>query len=142
MQNLVRQLPNHFRSRLGEYLMAAAKVAETMDYEDDEKLLRGYINEKAPLHVRRTLDQYYFPTLEDTSARDKDQVVFRNTGRLSKRVVMVDQLWLWIIDDNTIITSFPRRWGRNKPDSSGIHKSLRDRLKNQKISSINHLGSS
>jgi len=28
----------------------------------------------------------------------------------------------------TIITSFPRRWGRNKPDPSGVHKGIRDRL--------------
>lgn len=35
---------------------------------------------------------------------------------------------MWILDEHTILTSFPRRWGRNKPDSSGVHKSLRDRL--------------
>ncbi len=28
----------------------------------------------------------------------------------------------------TIISSFPRRWGRNRPDPSAIHKSLRTRL--------------
>lgn len=28
----------------------------------------------------------------------------------------------------TIITAFPRRWGRNKPDPSGVHKAIRDRL--------------
>lgn len=28
----------------------------------------------------------------------------------------------------TIITSFPRRWGRNRPDPSAIHKSLRTRF--------------
>lgn len=30
----------------------------------------------------------------------------------------------------TIITSFPRRMGRNKPDSSGVHKCIRSRLEN------------
>jgi hypothetical protein len=44
------------------------------------------------------------------------------------RVVMADQLWLWILDGNTIITCFPKRWGRNKPDPSAVHKSLRLRL--------------
>ncbi|KIW80447.1 hypothetical protein Z517_07063 [Fonsecaea pedrosoi CBS 271.37] len=29
------------------------------------------------------------------------------------RMCMVDQLWLWIIDDKTIITCFPDRWGQN-----------------------------
>lgn len=98
--DLVYQLTDNFRSCLAEYWMAVAKVAEKIDYDDDEKLLRNFINASPPLHVRRTLDQYYFPTLEDTSARDKDQVVFRNTDKLYKRVVMVDQLWLWIINDS------------------------------------------
>jgi hypothetical protein len=29
----------------------------------------------------------------------------------------------------TIITSFPRRWGKNKPDPSAVHKSIRTRLR-------------
>ena len=29
----------------------------------------------------------------------------------------------------TVITSFPRRWAKNKPDPSAVHKSLRMRLK-------------
>lgn len=105
-----------------------------MDYEADERLLRENLHHNPPLHIRRTLDQSYFLTLDDTAVRDKDQVVYRETraGRSfhtrNTRVVMVDQLWLWILDGNTIITSFPRRWGRNKPDPSGVHKSLRERL--------------
>ncbi|RYP46241.1 hypothetical protein DL768_007508 [Monosporascus sp. mg162] len=132
---------------LGKYLMAVAKVADEMDFEADERLLRKYVKADPPLHIRRTLDQYYFVTLDDTSQRDKDQVVYRGTKAghslhtRNTRVVMVDQLWLWILDDNTIITSFPRRWGRNKPDSSGVHKSLRERLeaKRDEIKSIYHL---
>lgn len=53
------------------------------------------------LHIRRTLDQSYFMNLKDTSQRDRDQVVYRATkwqGNLA-RVVMVDQLWLWILDE-------------------------------------------
>ncbi|PVH86274.1 hypothetical protein DL98DRAFT_11413 [Cadophora sp. DSE1049] len=123
------------KTKLGAYLFALAMVADAMDYEADERLLRDNLHQNPPLHIRRTLDQSYFLTLDDTGVRDKDQVVYRGT-RLGKsfhshntRVVMVDQLWLWILDDNTILTSFPRRWGRNKPDPSGVHKSLRDRLK-------------
>jgi hypothetical protein len=46
---------------------------------------------------------------------------------------------------DTIITSFPRRWGRNKPDPSGVHKSLRERLENtpeEEIQSVYDLGTS
>lgn len=81
------------------------------------------------MHVRRTLDQYYFLTQGSTSVRDRDQVVYRGTkpfdppettdkpgdgvvikseGQQRKRklphgvrrLVMVDQLWLWILDDS------------------------------------------
>ena len=91
---------DHHRNKIGDYLMAVAKVAEEMDYEDDEGLLRASVSATPPLHVRRTLDQYYFPTLEDTSARDRDQVVYRGTKKGRARIVMVDQLWLWIINDS------------------------------------------
>ncbi len=87
--------------------MTLAKVADEMDYEADERLLRDHVKADPPLHIRRTLDQYYFATLDDTSQRDKDQVVYRGTkaGRSlhshDTRVVMVDQLWLWILDDSS-----------------------------------------
>ncbi|KAI1385692.1 uncharacterized protein F4822DRAFT_351390 [Hypoxylon trugodes] len=53
----------------------------------------------------------------------------RNIKKLS-RVVMVDQLWMWILDGKTIITCFPKRYGANKQDTSAIHKSIRVRLQN------------
>ncbi|XDG05343.1 hypothetical protein ABKA04_004958 [Annulohypoxylon sp. FPYF3050] len=50
-----------------------------------------------------------------------------NIKKLS-RVVMVDQLWMWILDAKTIITCFPKRYGANKQDTSAIHKSIRVHL--------------
>lgn len=124
---------------LGPFLMSVAKVYDAMDHESDESLLRDHLQRRPPLHVRRTLDQSYFSSFDDTGSRSRDQVVYRGTkgGNYNTRVVMVDQLWMWILDENTIITSFPRRWGRNKPDTSGIHKSLRDRLIHLPASQIN-----
>lgn len=94
--------------------MKVAKLWEAMDTEADERLLRDGIDPKrtdiensrgTALHIRRTLDQSYFLNLEDTSRRDRDQVVYRATrlpwdipGNLT-RIVMVDQLWMWILDD-------------------------------------------
>ncbi|UKZ69360.1 uncharacterized protein TrAtP1_010368 [Trichoderma atroviride] len=198
-------------SEIGQYLYDVAQVWDAMDCEADERLLRQSFSEikqgdgasvpqrkwVPPLHIRRTLDQSYFSTVEDTAARDTDQVVYRQTRagrqkhqkgeqcgtatskerqpnesgnsvesstsvtavastctsaldtRTTKnlvklvgvtRVVMVDQLWMWILGEDTIITSFPRRWGRNKPDSSGVHKSLRQILAKKKdIRSVYHL---
>jgi len=50
--------------------------------------------------------------------------------------LLVDQHLKHLVSKNlliclvdTIITSFPKRWGRNKPDPSAVHKSIRLRLK-------------
>lgn len=78
-------------------------------------LLRRQVDDdktsEPPLHIRRTLDQSHFLNLKDTSHRDQDQVVYRATklpwyepGNLA-RVVMVDQLWMWLLDDR--MSSFP-----------------------------------
>lgn len=96
-----KHLPLARSKTLGPYLMSIAKIADEMDFEADERLLRDHL-EDAPLHIRRTLDQSYFWTMEDTTTRDRDQVVFRGTKRgktYNTRVVMVDQLWLWILDE-------------------------------------------
>jgi hypothetical protein len=71
--------------------------------DPDEKLLRKHLLSERPVHIRRTLDQSYYWTLKDTSARDRDQVVYRATVQPDEnpripRIVMVDQLWMWILD--------------------------------------------
>ena len=60
----------------------------------------------------------------------------RNDIRKVSQVIMVDQLWMWVLDDHTIITSFPKRYGYNKHDLSGIHKSIRQRLKSARKKQI------
>jgi hypothetical protein len=79
----------------------------------DEKLILAYMFDEIPLHFRRTLDQYYYYTLPTTEARDTDQVVSRYFEKTwpekdehdkvvnENLVVMVDQLWLWILDNST-----------------------------------------
>jgi ribosomal protein S18 len=88
------RVPEERSKHLGEYLMSIARLSEAMDYEADERLLRDFLHEEPPLHVRRTLDQSYFWTLQDTASRDRDQVVYRGTRggqRPQGRIVMVDQ---------------------------------------------------
>jgi len=80
------------------------------EFHQDSNMLQKYLHNDPPIHIRRTLDQYYFMTLESTKTRDSDQVVHRETrgNRLKShhsdnhgtRLVMVDQLWLWILDDS------------------------------------------
>ncbi|KAK5655193.1 hypothetical protein OQA88_6092 [Cercophora sp. LCS_1] len=136
------------KSILANLLWTVAQIYSEMEFgkkfPHDTRMLRTFVHHDPPLHIRRTLDQFYFHTLDDTGARDCDQVVHRGTrgARDHTRIIMVDQLWLWILDDNTIITAFPKRWGRNKLDDSGVHKSIRVRLKTAHkdgIKSIYHL---
>jgi hypothetical protein len=95
-----------------------------------EALLQQYLrpDQAKGLHASRTLDQYYYSSLADTSRRDIDQVVRRyqlrakareeqqknkNEGKNERgggseptvedsnfQMGMVDQLWLWVIDDS------------------------------------------
>lgn len=144
------------RAFLGWYLLHIAKLYDAMDVEPDVRILRDHLFQNPPLHMRRTLDQSYYWKLPNTDRRDQDQVVYRETQEgkhLSRttRVVMVDQLWMYILDDSecpllslltscnvleTIITSFPRRWGRNKPDHSGVHKRIRARLDHLRVGQV------
>ncbi|KAK4096298.1 hypothetical protein N658DRAFT_501729 [Parathielavia hyrcaniae] len=121
------------RSPLGSYLWLAAKLFQLIDEAADWRLISEHLCTQSPLHPRRTLEQYFYWTAEDTVHRDRQQVVYRSTRMRNDpdavpRVVMVDQLWLWILDENTILTAFPRRWGRNKPDPSAVHRAIRDGL--------------
>ena len=63
----------------------------------------------------------------------------RDNLKMLSRLVMVDQLWMWILDETTILTFFPRRYGVNRQDASGIHKAIRNRIKqarNKQIRSV------
>lgn len=75
----------------------------------DEHLLHAYLRpskpgEIPPLQLRRTLDQYYYTHLANTSDRDGDQVVLRYTQQTSPepKIFMVDQLWLWVLNDGKL----------------------------------------
>ncbi|KAI1124312.1 hypothetical protein F5Y10DRAFT_249710 [Nemania abortiva] len=50
-----------------------------------------------------------------------------NIRRLS-RMVMVDQLWMWVLDQKTIITCFPKRYGLHGRDPSGVFEATQSRL--------------
>jgi hypothetical protein len=62
--------------------------------------------------------------------------VCRSNMRRTSRLIMVDQLWMWVLDENTLITSFPRRYGFNKSDISGCHRRIRVRFKNARKNQI------
>ncbi|KAI1383116.1 uncharacterized protein F4822DRAFT_435048 [Hypoxylon trugodes] len=65
-------------------------------------------NSRRVKHKPMTIDQYYYPTIADTDKRDNDQVLskfLKQEEQDEKTVLMVNQLWIWIIDEKTIITA-------------------------------------
>ncbi|EGO56225.1 hypothetical protein NEUTE1DRAFT_43839, partial [Neurospora tetrasperma FGSC 2508] len=56
-----------------------------------------------------------------------------------QRLIMVDQIWMWILDEQTIITSFPQSWRKNARQTvNGIHESIRARLRPLATTQIDH----
>lgn len=104
-----RHKPEQWRptssSTLGKYMWYAAKLFEVLDEIADERLVKENLGSEAPIHIRRTLDQFYHWTMVDTADQDHDQVVCRGTHssidiRATSQLVMVDQLWMWILDES------------------------------------------
>ena len=134
----------------------------------ESKMIWNYIGAEPPYHCRRTLDQYGYPNLRSTKARDDDQMLWKRTRPKSSplvttsstphehtsqdhepstesskfqrirrsfpkrrqvnddealrksgekaetknqggNVLMIDQLWLWALDEHTVVTFFPKK---------------------------------
>ncbi|KAK3956693.1 hypothetical protein QBC32DRAFT_86287 [Pseudoneurospora amorphoporcata] len=157
------------------------------------KVIWEYIGFDPPLNCRRTLDQFAYPSLKDTHARDDDQMLYKLTkhdqsahndkshssinrfvvdppSRRSAvtsvctakgsehdasreeyddtcsedesefdfecevkdgKLLMVDQLWLWAIDNDTLATFFPRRESSPKEGTLFQQADLRNIVYNE-----------
>ncbi|OGM44005.1 ankyrin repeat protein [Aspergillus bombycis] len=117
-------------------MQEAIQRAETLNIQTglsrsptrDEMLIRAHLaSSTASLHVRRTLDQFFYPNI-DTQTRDQDQVVYRyqTKGQGQERygtepkIFMVDQLWMWIMGTDLIVTCFAQRWEQPKNDPLNV----------------------
>ncbi|KAJ5207925.1 hypothetical protein N7449_002304 [Penicillium cf. viridicatum] len=112
----------------------AISRAETLDFVSngmkrmrtrDEMLIDAHLSSSTTsLHVRRTLDQFFYPNI-DTKSRDQDQVVYRYQTKspgmgADPKIFMVDQLWMWVLGTNLIVTAFPQRWDQPKNDPLNV----------------------
>ena len=117
---------------------------DQQNWSKDVMLTHAYLLEASPLHPRRTLDQFYYPT-GNTSDRDQDQVVYRyylKYGLKEPKVFMVDQLWLWILDNDLVVTSFPYQWEQEDRDESfDLAHAILDDLKEFHLASVYDLAS-
>ncbi|KAH8912070.1 hypothetical protein BR93DRAFT_57252 [Coniochaeta sp. PMI_546] len=115
---------NERRGRMSEAINRARAGRALPDRPTrDDFLVHAYLNipNQPPLHPRRTLDQFYYHGI-DTTVRDTDQVVYRYCKRhhVEPKVFMVDQLWLWVLGKDLIITCFPQRWDQPKQDPLNV----------------------
>jgi hypothetical protein len=139
-------------TEIGQVLFDAAMLYEAMLTFQERSLIRKYLNADLPLHPRRTLEQTNEWTLGlSWHASARDQVLLRATkpkqldfhsvdpftrewkDRIRKvpRIMMIDQLWMWILDEQTIITCFPDHadlGGYNHLEVPGIHRNIRDTI--------------
>ncbi|KAJ2992152.1 hypothetical protein NUW58_g2264 [Xylaria curta] len=157
-RNIIRLRKKHGRTR-----PVPKAIAELESLES--RVIWEFIGHEHPLNARRTLDQYGYPALQDTWARDDDQMLYKltkqrtvdsskpkrdmyhtgedpqstvsPTSRLASpadmltksdgtdgaegaktdpeddiingNALMIDQLWLWAVDNTTLMTFFPKR---------------------------------
>jgi hypothetical protein len=121
-----------------DYSRRRERLLKGRDGSPDACLIRAYMKKTKGLHVRRTLAQSHYSMLSSTEERDMDQILLKHSkdktlhkhGKGTAKIVMVDQLWLWIFDGldfpssleshsltlfsniDILITSFPQTWGR------------------------------
>ncbi|KAK4161165.1 hypothetical protein QBC43DRAFT_324219 [Cladorrhinum sp. PSN259] len=81
----------------------------------------------------QTLDESYYHDMADQelSARNSDQIIWKalrkfqsTTKSAAPKLLMFNQLWLWKLEDGTIITAMPERLGDSK--ASQIHEIIED----------------
>jgi ankyrin repeat protein/Mg2+ and Co2+ transporter CorA len=100
----------------------------------DEMLLRAHLTSShVSLHVRRTLDQFFYHNI-NTQSRDEDQVVYRyqcnpsHVSHADPKIFMVDQLWMWVLGKDLIVTAFPQRWQQPRNDPLNVLDGIIERL--------------
>ncbi|KAM7205840.1 hypothetical protein V8F33_000670 [Rhypophila sp. PSN 637] len=86
----------------------------------------------ATQHATRHRREETGPSKEEQEAAELAYKCPECTDHIRKvaRLIMVDQLWMWILDEKTLVTCFPRRYGVNRKDPSGVHHLVRKHLKN------------
>jgi hypothetical protein len=81
----------------------------------DQNAFWAYLRRDIPLHIRRTLDQYYYDALDSDSSQRKG-VLPRNLDQVTQRfmksqdqfknedsiLLMVDQLWMVLLEDGML----------------------------------------
>ncbi|KAM3432251.1 hypothetical protein MY4824_006685 [Beauveria thailandica] len=122
------------------YVAPAWRCDALYKSSDYKALLDFYQDKETIIHGTRTLDEYFYHSCLDSSltesleALNDDQILGKNVRNdVDKDAcgfqVNVDQLWIWVLDEKTVITSTTHRldWEIN-PMGGAIVDSLRDAM--------------
>ncbi|KAI6849680.1 hypothetical protein KC332_g1508 [Hortaea werneckii] len=120
---------------------------EVLESSPEFALYQAHLHSE--LHIRRTLDQSFYRTI-DTDARDTDQVIYRYEQELSEskqqedprddvKVLMVDQLWMWILGDDLVVTSFPQRWRQPPKDPLNVLEGIMEEINSATTESVDNV---
>ena len=142
------RLPPKSRSATNTPVVSSGSPIIADPTEDrDFRLHQAYSTWKANdygLHIRRTLDQFFYRNV-DTRQRDDDQVVLRYQRKENVKesdenpdaidasdqnfdVLMVDQLWIWMLGPGLIVTSFPQKWQQPRQELPDLLSSVLEKL--------------
>lgn len=106
--------------------------------------------------TRRSLDQYKYAHVGNLKERDADQVVYRYTRKHGHepKLFMVDQLWMWTLGDDTLVTCIAPRWNLHSNatpfdigssnDPTDVYQAVQNHLRKfrrKPIVSVHDLGS-
>ncbi|KAI1868830.1 hypothetical protein JX265_006809 [Neoarthrinium moseri] len=91
-------------------------ASETLDRQNTGSDEDSNARNDARVHPRRSLDQFYYSSLADTSKRDADQTISkwtgsdipedgRNEAAADSLMIVVDQIWCWVLDN--LLSFFP-----------------------------------
>ncbi|ETS76757.1 hypothetical protein PFICI_12144 [Pestalotiopsis fici W106-1] len=140
---------HHIQSqRMLENGIGANQIAPSTDGNSDgaaweRKIVQSY-GEQDVLQLPQTLGRFYYHALSNIDDEMKDHVLFQHQDRKSKTtpesdraICMVDQLWVFLVDNATVITSCSKQ---QDPDIVDIQKSICEHLTQHKDRRP-HLGS-
>lgn len=84
---MIKELAKKFKD--GPYRRPLIEDIEEKETTTKMKILRAFLHPDKDrcLHIRRTLDQYYYSTLTDADERTNDQVVYRFAMKQHKRIL-------------------------------------------------------
>ena len=80
------------------------------------------------VHSRHAWKQFQESTRTEEAKLSAVSEPWLEQVNTAPKVLMVDQLWLWILDGSTLITAFPSQYGSEKNESPDVHKAIRSRL--------------